>query len=161
MLTRSLTVIPADYSTQLTHLLRYPSSATSLSSSTPSIHPCILLLRQALTLQMSAIPATGAAIVQENDNLLGIPTEVPDTPPPNIRRRPGNRNQSYSASEAEASSRGAGSSGAHFRQGSASIGLPEMIARGLLERGESLGINKTVMNAVSELKVLCPSLLRT
>ena len=33
------------------------------------------------------------------------------------------------------------------------MGLPEMIARGLLERGESLGINKTVMNAVSELKV--------
>lgn len=29
----------------------------------------------------------------------------------------------------------------------------EIIARGLLERGESLGINKTVMNAVSELKV--------
>ncbi len=41
----------------------------------------------------------------------------------------------------------------HNRQGSAPMGLPEMIARGLLERGESLGINKTVMNAVSELKV--------
>ena len=33
------------------------------------------------------------------------------------------------------------------------MAFPEMIARGLLERGESLGINKTVMNAVSELKV--------
>ena len=33
------------------------------------------------------------------------------------------------------------------------MGLPEMIARGIMERGESLGINKTVMNAVSELKV--------
>ena len=33
------------------------------------------------------------------------------------------------------------------------MAIPEMIARGLLERGESLGINKTVMNAVSELKV--------
>jgi hypothetical protein len=31
--------------------------------------------------------------------------------------------------------------------------IPEMIARGLLERGESLGINKTLMSAVSELRV--------
>ncbi len=33
------------------------------------------------------------------------------------------------------------------------MGIPEMIARGLMERGESLGINKTLMSAVSELKV--------
>jgi hypothetical protein len=33
------------------------------------------------------------------------------------------------------------------------MGLPELIARGLMDRGESLGINKTVMNAVSELRV--------
>lgn len=49
--------------------------------------------------------------------------------------------------------------GVHARQVSTPMGLPEMIARGLLERGESLGINKTVMNAVSELKVrfdVCP-----
>ena len=36
---------------------------------------------------------------------------------------------------------------------SVQLGLPEMIARGLIEKGESLGINKTVMNAVSELRV--------
>ena len=41
----------------------------------------------------------------------------------------------------------------HLRQGSNPMAIPEMLARGLLERGESLGINKTVMNAVSELKV--------
>lgn len=41
------------------------------------------------------------------------------------------------------------------------MGLPEMIARGLMERGESLGINKTVMNAVSELKVTSISILLT
>ena len=33
------------------------------------------------------------------------------------------------------------------------MGLSEMFARGLLERGESLGINKTLMSAVSELRV--------
>ena len=36
---------------------------------------------------------------------------------------------------------------------SAQLGFPELLARGLLEKGESLGINKTVMNAVSELRV--------
>ena len=46
-----------------------------------------------------------------------------------------------------------GSGRGHIRQGSNPMAIPEMIARGLLERGESLGINKTVMNAVSELKV--------
>lgn len=48
----------------------------------------------------------------------------------------------------------AGSSrGTHTRQGSSPLGIPETFARNLLERGESLGINKTVMNAVSEFKV--------
>ena len=78
-------VIPADYSTQLTHLLRYP--ALDRSSAPPSsLHPCSLLLRQALTLQMSPTPATGVSIVHENENLLGISTEVPDPPPPPTRR---------------------------------------------------------------------------
>ncbi len=45
------------------------------------------------------------------------------------------------------------SRGAHIRQGSSPLGLSETFARNLLERGESLGINKTVMNAVSDLKV--------
>jgi hypothetical protein len=33
------------------------------------------------------------------------------------------------------------------------MGLPESIARGLLDRGESMGINKTFLTAVSELRV--------
>ncbi len=39
------------------------------------------------------------------------------------------------------------------QQSSQSLGFSEMLARGILERGESLGINKTLMSAVSELKV--------
>lgn len=147
-------MIPADYSTQLTYLLRYPSSATTTSA--PPIHPCTLLLRQALTLQMSPTVAMGASVTQENFNLLNIPIEVPKAPPPTMRRRPANKNQSDSTSEAGPSNRGPTTPDGnkmHFRHGSASMGIPEMIARGLLERGESLGINKTVMNAVSELKV--------
>ena len=40
-----------------------------------------------------------------------------------------------------------------FKQNSHQMGLPESIARNLLDRGESLGINKTFLSAVSELKV--------
>lgn len=109
---------------------------------------------------MSPTPATGASVVNENYSLLNISPEVPDTPSPlALRRRlgPANaRGQSLSTSEA-GPSRGLTTNDAgrlHFRQGSQpTMGIPEMIARGLLERGESLGINKTVMNAVSELKV--------
>lgn len=94
--------------------------------------------------------ATGAAVVYENRNLLNIPTEVPDLPPlPPMRRRPhlGERGRSSPAVD------GAIRKPDHSRTPSNSMGLPELIARGLLDKGESLGINKTVMNAVSELKV--------
>lgn len=153
-------VIPSDYSAQLTYLLRYPSPSPPSTPSLdgPPVNPCTLLIRQALTLQMSPTPTTGVSIIYENRNLLDIPVEVPKQPPPPVRRRPplGQRASSSDTHlpprlNAEAS--GSRSYGGHTRQGSAGMGLPEMIARGLLERGESLGINKTVMNAVSELKV--------
>lgn len=101
---------------------------------------------------MSPTAATGVSVVHENLNLLGIPTEVPDPPPPPTRRRP--RPAERGTSSSHANLREEGGKG-HIRQSSGPMALPEMIARGLLERGESLGINKTVMNAVSELKVRC------
>lgn len=129
-----------------------------------------LFLRQALTLQMSPSPATGAAIVFENRNLLGLPTEVPEPLTQPLRRGPGGqgrRRASVSASEAEGGVRrgsgagiGIGPGGrsspgqGHTRQSSSQIGaLPEMIAKGLLDRGEALGINKAFLHAVSEVKV--------
>ncbi|GJE98099.1 RabGAP/TBC protein [Phanerochaete sordida] len=147
-------LIPADYSTQLTFLLRYPALEQPTAAA-PYLHPCSLLLRQALTLQMSPTPPTGVSVVHENMNLLGIPTEVPDPPPPPTRRRP--RPAERGTSQSHINLREDGVRG-HFRQGSNPMALPEMIARGLLERGESLGINKTVMNAVSELKRNLPDL---
>ncbi|KAH8102963.1 RabGAP/TBC [Cristinia sonorae] len=159
-------LIPSDYSGQLTYLLRYPSSHATKSDNS-SDHPCTLLVRQALTLQMSPTPTTGVSIIFENRNLLDIPVEVPQPPPPPVRRRPqvGQRGQSSvpsgdtnSPPRMSAEAGGSRSGGGHARQGSAPMGLPEMIARGLLERGESLGINKTVMNAVSELKRNLPDL---
>ena len=96
--------------------------------------------------------STGISIIHENRNLLGIPIEVPEPPPPPVRTRRakvGERVQSDGRMVGTDSN----ANRAHTRQSSSPMGLPEMIARGLLERGESLGINKTVMNAVSELKV--------
>lgn len=151
-------MIPADYSSQLTYLLRYPSNASAAGGSTedPPIHHATLLLRQALTLQMSPTPTIGVSIIHENRNLLGIPTEVPPPISPPVRRRP-RTGEGRQASTSDPSVRPDASSSSkgqqHTRQPSTPMGLPETFARGILERGESLGINKTVMNAVSELKV--------
>ncbi|KAG1877827.1 rab-GTPase-TBC domain-containing protein [Suillus subalutaceus] len=147
-------LIPSDYSMQLTYLLRYPPS--QVEDGAP--HHAILLLRQASLLQMSRTPSAGAIVMTENRNLLNIPLEVPDSPVQVKRRaRPPTSSDFHGTSSGQ---------GEHMRQSpSFQIGLPELIARGLMDRGESLGINKTVMNAVSELRrnlpELAASLVRT
>ncbi|KAG2367540.1 rab-GTPase-TBC domain-containing protein [Suillus spraguei] len=147
-------LIPSDYSMQLTYLLRYPPS----QAEDGALHHTILLLRQASSLEMSRTPSAGAIVMTENRNLLNIPLEVPD-PPVQMRRRA----RPPISSDFHGTSPGQGE---HMRQSpSFQMGLPELIARGLMDRGESLGINKTVMNAVSELRrnlpELAASLVRT
>ncbi|KAF5315521.1 hypothetical protein D9611_004650 [Ephemerocybe angulata] len=150
-------LIPADYNGQLTTLLRYPSPPQQRPPGSPT-HTCILL-QQALFLQMAPNPASSATIAMENRTAFNIPIEVP--PPAPLRRRPqlpppqasqsgfGQRKQ-----DIEGSSRLG-----HSRQASTpTIGIPEMLARGLLERGESLGINKTLYSAVAELKRNIPDI---
>lgn len=148
-------VIPSDYSTQLTFLLRYPPPpAHNLASSIPngqSFAAChvTLLLRQALSLQISPTVATGASVVYENRNLLNIPSEVPEPPPPPTKRRAG---QAWTSTINDGPLR-ALQRPIHLRSASSSsLGFPD-IARNILDRSESLGINRTVMNAVSEIKV--------
>ncbi|KAF9451081.1 RabGAP/TBC [Macrolepiota fuliginosa MF-IS2] len=144
-------LIPADYSGQLTLLLRYPTPPNS-ENSIP--HHAVLLLRQALALQMAPNPSTGASIMIENRTILDIPIEVPAPVPTPIRRGHLGRQQMASTPGREG-----GHGQGHSRLSSVpSMGLPEMIARGLLERGESLGINKTLMSAVTELKRNIPDL---
>ena len=151
------TVIPSDYSTQLTYLLRYPPLSDSPSY---DIHHSVLLLRQAFALFTAPNASTGASITVENRNLLSIPIEVPEAPV--TRRRTARPRRTASAeftqgksSNGATAERGSRIAGKRPGEGSQSVqlGLPELIARGLIERGESLGINKTVMNAVSELRV--------
>ena len=151
-------MIPADYSMQLTYLLRYPTSpAAAGGSAEPTAdHHVTLLISQALTLQMSPSPTTGVAVIHANSNLLGIPMEVPPPISPPVHRRPrqGERSRSFTAVNGQAGPSDAGASKTlHARQVSTPKGLPESFARGLLERGESLGINKTVMSAMSEIRV--------
>ncbi|TFK86251.1 RabGAP/TBC [Polyporus arcularius HHB13444] len=156
-------LIPADYSSQLTYLLRYPADPAAAGGSTESapLHHATLLLRQALTLQMSPTPTTGVSVIHENKNFLDIPVEVPPPTSPPVHRRPRQAERSRSFTNANgylAPGEPGGSKGIHNRQVSTPMGIPETFARGLLERGESLGINKTVMNAVSELKRNLPDL---
>lgn len=86
----------------------------------------------------------------ENRNLLNIPLEVPD-PPIQMRRRTRLPERGHHSSSSDL--HGTSTSQGERQSSTFQIGLPELIARGLLDRGESLGINKTVMNAVSEIKV--------
>jgi len=157
-------LIPADYSGQLTCLLRYPASTPS--SDTSALNHASLLLRQAILFLSSPNPASGAAVVVENKTFLGLDIEIPEPPPQPQRRRVQHPNNAAvrrksnadllpSSSTGDLSSRSG--KGGSVRQ-SVPLGLPEMIARGLMEKGESLGINKTVMNAVAELRKNIPDI---
>ncbi|KAH8117577.1 rab-GTPase-TBC domain-containing protein [Phellopilus nigrolimitatus] len=142
-------LIPADYSGQLTSLLRYPSPPGDIDRSCP--HHTVLLLRQAFALYT-------------NRNLLHIPLEVPEPEiSPTRTRRPNQQAERPSLrSRASTDAPRAGPSREAQRnrpsQQSLQIGLPELFARGLIEKGESLGINKTVMSAVSEIRKNIPEL---
>lgn len=149
-----IAVIPSDCSGQLTYLLRYSSNLHSEFMPSTAPHHTALLLRQALTLQMSPTAATGSSIVIENRNLLNLPVEVPESPPQTSRRRvgrSGGRRTSVSEPRSTPES-GHSSRGSMGRAASGQLNLPDF-AKGLLDRGEALGINKTLMNAVSEIKV--------
>jgi TBC1 domain family protein 5 len=103
---------------------------------------------------MSPTASTGVSVVAENHNLLNISMEVPQTPFVSKQRQSRHRRRDKTTSEERPGVLQSGIKAGHSRQGSSvQLGLPELIARNLLDRGESLGINKTVMSAVSELRV--------
>jgi TBC1 domain family protein 5 len=157
-----IAVIPSDCSGQLTYLLRYSSNFSSESMPSTAPHHTALLLRQALTLQMSPTAATGSSIVIENRNLLNLPVEVPESPRQTSRRH--DRHSSgrrKSASETRSTlESGHSSRGSMGRAANGQLNLPDF-AKGLLDRGEALGINKTFLNAVTEIKVRLARLSNT
>jgi TBC1 domain family protein 5 len=140
-----IVVIPADYSGQLTTLLRYPSP-TSMNKVEGTPHHTVLLIRQALALQIAPMPATGASIAMENRTFLNILLEVPTLSPASMRRA--TRPPLPLTGSEDSPARG------HSRQvSSPAIGISDMLTRGLVERGENLGINKTLLSAVTEIRV--------
>nr|GAT47242.1 predicted protein [Mycena chlorophos] len=130
-------LIPADYSMALTTLLRYPSHTAGEWA-----HHTSLLLKQALELQMTPTVATGSTIMLENRNILNIPIEVPAPAPPPQRRSARSREKAPEP----ITPRNAASAPA---QAQASL---EGFARGLLEKSEGFGINRTFMSAVPEFR---------
>ena len=142
-------VIPGDYSGQLTTLLHYPSP-TSANKVEGAPHHIVLLLRQALALQMAPTPATGASIAMENRTLLNISLEVPTLSPASSTKRLARLPHAAMTG----SSGDTPSARGHSRQVSSHVhNISDMLTRGLVERGESLGINKTLLNAVTEIRV--------
>ncbi|KAG9012881.1 hypothetical protein FRB90_006458, partial [Tulasnella sp. 427] len=75
-------LIPTDYSSQLTALLRYPPLPPQTQD--PVIPHANLLLRQAMFIKLAPSPTAGVNVVMENRDALGIPAEVPE---PQIRPR--------------------------------------------------------------------------
>ncbi|KIY50913.1 RabGAP/TBC, partial [Fistulina hepatica ATCC 64428] len=129
-------LISADYTAQLTTLLRYPSPTEVDASHSHTV----LLFQQAVTLQVSPAASTGVALAIQNRNILHIPLEVVEAPESGPITRPSQR--------AIAQHRQL----MHARN--ASYNIPDLIPRGLMDRGE--GINKTLMGAVNELKKTIP-----
>lgn len=130
------------------HLLRYPPCPVHEEGAP---HHILLLIRQATALEILHTPFAGASLAIENRNLLNISLEVAE-PPPTVRRKARPAEKTHRTTSLEHVSGSPLTDGSR-QQPSFQLGFPELIARGLLDRGESLGINKTVMNAVSELKV--------
>lgn len=76
-------LIPGDYSSQLTALLRYPPLPHQTQE--PVIPHTNLLLRQATYMKLAPSPTVGVNVFMENKEVLGIPAEVPE-PRPQPRR---------------------------------------------------------------------------
>lgn len=140
-------MIHADYSGQLTTLLRYPAPPTLVHENMGIANHTSLLVRQGLALQLAPGPETGATIMLENRTLLDIPIEISSGLVPTSPRK---RNTTTRSQSPVLPNQYNANPGRHVKAPSATI---SDFTRGLVERGESLGINKTLMNAVSEIRV--------
>jgi len=139
-------VIPAEYTEQLTCLMRYPPLDTPIEGVTP----VALLVQQAHRLQQFPSPSTGVSVVIQNRDLLNIPVVVPDPP-----ARPARRTRESRAASVPGRPPAMQSQSARESQ----VGLPEMIARNLLDKSDGLKINRAFFNTVSEIRVRFDAIL--
>lgn len=143
-------VIPSDYSEQLTYLLHYPTGANEGQGSLP----ISLLLQQAVSLSQEPSTSTGASIVLQNRNILDIPIEVPERPARLNTRKRGDGRPTHATKPSVSDKRDISALSSSFPD----IPAPASIARNILERGESLGINRAFFSTVSEIRVSIRSL---
>lgn len=124
-------MIPSSYNVQLASLLHYPPLVSLEDLDLPETNHITLLVRQATYLRENPVVASGAAVVYENRNVLGIESEVPARQHSQMgRRSTGNIRQPVANAQ----------------------GLPEF-AKGILDRGEQWGVNRTVLNTISGIRV--------
>lgn len=124
-------MIPTSYNIQLASLLHYPPLVSLEDADLPEMNHITLLVRQATFLKDSPVVASGAAIVYENRNLLGIESEVPARQSSHLARR----------------------STGSMRQPTQKVqGRPDF-AKGILDRGEQWGVNRTVLDTISGIRV--------
>ena len=133
-------VIPAEYTEQLTCLMRYPP----LDAPIEGVAPIALLVQQAQRLQQLPSPSTGVSVVMQNRDLLNIPVIVPDPPVRPTRRTRESRAASVPGRPPTMQSQSARES---------QVGLPEVTARNPLDKSEGLKINRAFFNTVSEIRV--------
>ncbi|CED83991.1 Ypt/Rab-specific GTPase-activating protein GYP6 [Phaffia rhodozyma] len=157
-------IIYADYSEALTILLRYPTSEP------PLLIP--LLLQQAILLRDSTpSPALGVSVVMENQAILGIPANPPrhsqEEDVAAVSRSRGRLGVGGARQSQTLPSKGMASRLAMARnfdlsgamgaaqQAAAGIGIQDL-AKGLMERGQALGIDKSLLGKVAEIRKNLP-----
>lgn len=133
-------MIPGDYHTQITNLLRYPN-LHSLGAAQTSNAPA-LLLSQAQLLLMSSTPGTGVSLVMQNRGELGIPVDIPDLPSPPVSHR---RASGIAATFPQGAVQG--------RSGHERPRLQDMITSRIMDANETLGIQRGFLSTISELRV--------
>ncbi|KZT56423.1 hypothetical protein CALCODRAFT_317884 [Calocera cornea HHB12733] len=122
-----------DYSMLLTYLLRYPS----LNPTVPS-----LLVKQALFLRETALPTSGVTVMLQNRDVLGVPIEAsPRDPPKQVPTR-----------HREMAPRTDG----HYER--VAPGLTELIAKSLMDRADTVALNRAFLSTVAELRKGLPDL---
>jgi TBC1 domain family protein 5 len=135
-------VLPSDYPGVLTLLLKYPQASPELPLS-PA-----LLLSQALTVLKNPSPSAGAAVTLQNQETLGIPSYAPDgtETTPSLMHTQTLRSRQKTAPAASNRSSPAASRTYGF----------ESIARGLMEKAQASGFDKTIISTVSEFRKNLP-----
>ncbi|KIJ44190.1 hypothetical protein M422DRAFT_252206 [Sphaerobolus stellatus SS14] len=141
-------LIPGDYTDQLTVLLRYPSLSALGSSSTWNTPE--VLLNQAQLLILSPTPASGVSVVMQNRYELNIPVEVPEPPVRQSSRRRPTAGSPITSSSVPAIVRPQ-----HTQERPR---IQDVIASRIMDANETYGIQKGFLSTISEIRKNLPEL---